>query len=547
MANSQEKQEDVPSTQNKPCWRPEPQWPQPENARYVENPAAKIPIAFDGDVAVIGGGTAGVMAAIAAAREGAKTAVIERLGVLGGCPVTDLMASYGPMFYDEKWGLILKGLAYELTERVMKAGGTKFDNMHDVIVGRYGIPYTVPFNPEIMGRVMTEMVQEAGVKIFLHSHFSHILGPKMRPTGVVVVNKSGRQAVLAKSFVDTSGDCDFMRAAGAPVTRKSSRWGLLFRMINVDFDKVVSHLAKKRPWEENPDFMNWLAKETGASLEDLKDCPNFLWGGIKDPVRYNHQPRQFRHNHEDLARPETIKYILDRWKADGFVYNFENRLLRDEIRQAVENGDIDLEKDVPGFGKMHFNWDGFAFGAWGPGVALVNSVHSSWFDPTSGDHVTVAEIEARERCIQTANFYKKYIPGFENAEIMDIGQQNISRYGIFIDSMGDFDPEKSLTDQPDTVGLVAFTQGEIGDVHRIPLSMLVPKKVENALAAGKHAGAAQPVRGILACFAMGQAAGTAAAMIAKKGINTRDIDIKELQSRLKAQDVILRPEDGERL
>jgi flavin-dependent dehydrogenase len=526
-------------------WKPEPVWPKRADVRFVKDPAADIPIVFEGDVAVIGGGTAGVVAAVAAAREGARTIVIERLAQLGGCPVTDLMGSYGPMFIDGKYGLVLKGLPYEITERMMRAGGTRHGNMRDVLVGKDGIPYTVPFKPEIMGRVVTEMAQEAGVKILLHTHFSHVLGPKERPEGAVVVNKSGRQAVLARCFVDASGDCDLIRSAGAPVRRQSSRWGLLFRMIHVDFGEVIVFLATKRPWEADPGFMDWLSKRIGVAPEDLKDCPKGLWGGIMDPLPYNHQPADLSRENADLARPSTMEYILNRWKADGFVYNFEMRLLRDEMRRAVDNGDFTLEKDVPGFGKMHSNWDGFAFGAWGPGVALVNACHASWFDPTDGEHVTKAEIEARARCMMTARFLAKYVPGFEKAEMLDMGGQTISRYGIFIDSQGDFDPKKHHEDPGDAVFLVSDTQGRDGDVWHAPFRMLVPKHLDNVLAAGKCAGNAQTIRGILACMGMGQAAGTAAALAARTGTTVRGIDMAELRSRLRAQKVILSLSEAE--
>lgn len=526
-------------------WKPDPVWPEVKY-EYITDPASEVPVAFEGDVAVIGGGTAGVVAAIAAAREGAKTVVIERLGALGGVPVTDLMGSCGSL-YQEGYGLVMKGISYEIFERVMKAGGTKHANMRDMMHGKDGIPFTVPFKPEVMGKVMTEMVQESGAKIMLHTHFSHILGPEERPTGAVVVNKSGRQAILANSFVDASGDCDFMRAANVPVTRMSSRWGFLFRMVNVDFDRVIEFLGTVHPWDGNPGFMTWLSKTVGVPVEDLPCYSRGLWGGISDPLPYNHQPGFMLIENKRAFRQNTLDFLLNRWEKDGFIYNFEHRLLRDQIRKAVDAGDIVLEKEIPGFGKIHFNWDGFAIGAWGPGIALVNGLHVSWFDPTNADHVTRAEIESRARALITANFYKKYIPGFENAEILDMGQQTVSRYGIFIDSVGDYDHEKQKTDQGDTIALMPNTPEGPKAVHRIPFSMLVPKKIENALAAGKCAGNAQPVRGIPMCFGMGQAAGTAAALIANSGVNVREIDIKQLQTRLKAQGVILRPEDGEKL
>lgn len=171
-------------------WVPEPVWPEPKY-EYITDPAAEIPVVFEGDVAVIGGGISGVTAAVAAAREGASVVLIERLGQLGGCGVTNLMGSFAPQFINKKYGQVLKGIPYEVVERLTAAGGAQHDNVRDVLMGKDNIHYMIPFKPEILGQVFTEMALEAGVKIMLHTHFSHVLGPKNRPTGAVVVNKSG--------------------------------------------------------------------------------------------------------------------------------------------------------------------------------------------------------------------------------------------------------------------------------------------------------------------------------------------------------------------
>lgn len=314
----------------------------------------------------------------------------------------------------------------------------------------------------------------------------------------------------------------------------------------MDFDKLIAFIGELKPWEPRLDFKEWVAEKLGIEPADLDGCSTSIWGGLLDPLTIG-QPAELREITGGLSLPAAMEYRMNRWKTDGIYYNAEIRNLRDKLREAVDAGDITLEKDVPGFGKMHFNWDGISIGGWGPGVAMINAVHASWFDPTSGEHVTRAEIEARERVFETAKFLKKYIPGFENAELMDIGWQTISRYGIFIDSMQDFNKKIHNADIGQTAYIVNDEHGSTSDLCYAPLSMLVPKGVENILAAGKCAGNAREVRGMPSCMAMGQAAGTAAALAAKSGTSVQDLDITEIQQHLRKQNAILSLSEAEKI
>jgi len=311
-------------------------------------------------------------------------------------------------------------------------------------------------------------------------------------------------------------------------------------MGNVDIDKVVEYflsLEAGKPW---PEFNEWLAKYLGMSIEDLKKDRS--WRPLLDPQPYGHVP-SIHPGGLGFFTPETLKWFEARWKTDGFFYNFEMQAFRQLLKKAVENGDLELRRKVDEIGEIRFNWDGFAGGAWGKGIVLINSIMPrEGFDGTNAEHITKAEVAARKRAFEVANFLKKYMPGFENAYILDTGIQTMPRHARTIEG------EYTLTmEDAHGIGMrfddviYLFPGGGIpGFPHQIPYRMILPKKVENLLVAGKCASGAVHVRGIVSCMAMGHAAGTAAALAAMKGVVPRQIDVKELQKTLEEQGVILR-------
>jgi hypothetical protein len=500
-----------------------------------------IPVYYDVDVAVLGGGAAGTLAAIIAARLGARTVLVERTGALGGVATTGLMGSMGNRYYDYRLRQLLGGLPVEVIERLVAAGGTQFPDVEDTLKGKMGKPLTVPFRPEILSYVLLEMAQEAGVEIMLQTHFSHLLGEGPRPQGLVVVNKSGPGAVLAKAMVDASGDADLAVASGAPCTEQQTSWGLLMRLGNVDLQRVMDMVLQLQPWQPWPEFGPWLSRQVGLPLEELQQ--DRYWSHILDPVRFGHAPME---NPDDVAfTPKKLKYIQDRWEIEGLFYNIELPLLRHLLKEAVDAGDLALVKKIQGFGEMRLNWDGFAGGAWGPGVALVNSCHAmAGFDGTDGKHVSRAEREGRIYCMEIARFLVKYVPGFQSAFLIDMGWQFVPRHARMID--GEYqvtgkDVRGTGTRFPDAILLRGGVTVHYGEPDQIPYRVLVPKKVDNVLVAGKCASQARFFRSIPCCMAMGEAAGTAAVLMAERGVANRDIDISLLQKMLREQGVILGP------
>lgn len=129
------------------------------DSSFSVEPERKIPVVYDVDVAVVGGGTAGVIAAIAAARTGASTVLVERFGSLGGCPTVGRMASMANRFLDAYLRKTIAGIPLEVLERLVKAGGTPYSTLEEALTGRIGVPYTIPFDPEVLAYVLLEMVE----------------------------------------------------------------------------------------------------------------------------------------------------------------------------------------------------------------------------------------------------------------------------------------------------------------------------------------------------------------------------------------------------
>jgi hypothetical protein len=211
----------------------------PLGSGQVVEEARELPVADEADVLVVGGGIAGVMAALGAARSGARTLVVERFGSLGGTGTAAMMnLFYVP--YEAS-----RGLVRELFDRLIAKGGA--------IPGDF-----VVYDPELYKVVALEMLAEADARVLLHTVVADVVmdGPTVR--GIVVENKSGRRAILSRVTVDASGDADVAARAGAPYVKGRERDGkmrpmtLIFRMGGVDVPRLVDYV-RAHPEDFSPD------------------------------------------------------------------------------------------------------------------------------------------------------------------------------------------------------------------------------------------------------------------------------------------------------
>jgi hypothetical protein len=196
----------------------------PERAARIALPPRKAVVAADTDVLVVGGGPAGLGAAVGAADAGARVVLAERYGFLGGnataALVMPLMSFHTQHHQPERRGVttllptdhgpgdpVVAGVLARLLERLVKAGGA--------IPPSLATGYVVPFDPEWFKLAALDLLDEAGVQFLFHAFASGVLGGS-KVEGAVFETKSGPVAIRAKVVVDCTGDADLAVQAGAP-------------------------------------------------------------------------------------------------------------------------------------------------------------------------------------------------------------------------------------------------------------------------------------------------------------------------------------------
>ena len=456
----------------------------------VTEPARRLPVASQVDVVVSGGGPAGLGAAVGAARQGASTMLIERNAFLGGTATGALMAI---------WNMPLErmtGFAHDMTSRLIASGGAVA-----------GGPAT-PFDPEHFKSVALEFVQESGIQLLLYTSVVAPIMEGRRIRGVVVENKGGRQAILAKNVVDCTGDGDLAAAAGVPFVKGRESDGkmrpmtVLMRLGGLDLPCMVEY-ARAHPEEFDLD-------------------PNFQM--------------------LDLERG-MVRFA-------GFFAH---------VREAHARGELD-----PGLHYLRF--EGVQVDK---GMAYLNTVRVYDVDGTDAFDLTRAELEAHRQMQQLLVFVKRRIPGCEDCYVVQtspsIGVRETRRIrGRHVLTEQDIAAGRTYSDtiarlwrfhtpgvemhSPDPV------EGSPEDpLHRqlqrpllsfeVPYGCLLPAETDGLLIGGRtisqdHA-ADGWTRGMYACMVTGQAAGTAAGLGALRNSSASAVSVRELQQALALQRVDL--------
>jgi len=461
--------------------------------KVIVEPEKKIPVVEEVDVIVAGGGIAGVAAAVAAARSQANVLLIERDGFLGGVATAGLMASMGNRFFTGDGRLVVRGIALEMVERLVRLGGTSAA-WKSLLVPK------IPFDPEIFKLVLTEMVREAGIKVYLHTVVADAITSAEKLEGVIVESKSGREAILGKAVVDATGDADVAARAGAPFHHEPTGSNSLeFRMANVDLQRTYKY------FKENPE-------------------------------RYP----------SDMDAPRSFEEFEKNWLENGFFYyphgggRKPGSNMAMLVEKALERGDFSKERGII-TGLDAFGMDGCAWN----NTVIINS-NFSRIDDLDVREESKAEIEARRICFYVAEFLKKYVPGFERSFIIETASDLGVRFTRWV--TGEYTLTKEEVERgakfEDVVGV--GSAGFPGAAFEIPYRCTIPQEVEGLLVASGKSASTNPkglLRGMTTCILLGQAAGTAAALAATNHTALRELSIRRLQRSLVNQDVYLGDEN----
>jgi ribulose 1,5-bisphosphate synthetase/thiazole synthase len=438
------------------------------------------------DVIVAGGGPTGLCAAVAAARNGAKTLLVERYGFLGGNATVSLVGPW-MTFHAGPNEQIVEGMPEELVRRLQKADGS-LGHVRDTT----GYVSTVtPFDAEVLKMVAFEMCEEAGVTLLLHTVVTDVIRDGNRVTGLVVYNKSGYMELRAPVVIDTTGDGDVAVLAGAEFQQGRESDGLtqpmtmMFRMAGVDLAAVRAHMAA------HPD--NFYRR---TMLGELEQQPHL--------------------------------------SVNGFYREFA---------AAQAAGEVTINRDMVLF-----------FQTVRADEVTVNMTRVQGLSATNAWELTKAEVELRRQVWQLVAFFRKYIPGFQNAYLAATGTQAGVRESRRI--MGDHvltaDEISEGTHFADIISRYAYPI----DIHspdgkgtktvrlktgsyEIPYRVLLPRGIEGLLVAGRCLSctheALAAVRTMPSMMAVGQAAGTAAALAVQGGVTPRQVEISALHRVLAAQ------------
>jgi hypothetical protein len=195
--------------------------------KTITEPERKIPVFAETDVLVIGGGPAGAAAAIAASRAGAETYLVERYNHLGGLWTGGLvlpLLSTHAVDKNNRRKQVIFGIGGEMSDRLKKLGMSIFE-INPVI------------DPEAGKYVLDEMISESGVRMIYHTWASNVIMDGNIIKGVILENKSGRMAILAKVVIDCTGDGDIFNLAGENYDMMNYHIGLVHRLGNIDHIK----------------------------------------------------------------------------------------------------------------------------------------------------------------------------------------------------------------------------------------------------------------------------------------------------------------------
>jgi hypothetical protein len=471
----------------------------------LHEPARETPVFDSVDVLVAGGGLAGCAAALASARAGAKTLLVEREGCLGGVATATMMASMGNRFVVADGTQTVHGLAGEVVDRLVRAGAAP---------PSWRRLKAIPMDSERLKVVLLEMLEEAGVRIFTHSMACQPAMEGREVKGCFLEGKSGRIAVLAKNTVDCTGEADLAWRAGAEVREHRASSSLLFKLSGVDLERFVRFLG-----EDVEGFP--------LNVDGVADYPSLakLW---KDEGVF------FFGHHAGTK----WRWLRDKIAAGAFGEIRDDKYGRRAWWGPAEN--------VDAFGMYTSRRDG----------TLVINTGYYCFDRIEVGELSRFETHAQRLCWYVAGFMKRQMPGFENSRLVQTGtalglrggRYIVGRSLLTIPAFREGGAKWKCDDVIATPPCNIRSPSGFGAVNNvtaeIPFGSCVPRNTSRLLVgSGKsvhtEGGNYRIYRGMSGCMVYGQASGAAAALAAKQGAPSEALPVRDLQRELLRQGVRL--------
>lgn len=446
----------------------------------------EIPILAEVDVVVVGGGSAGTAAAIAAARAGAKTVLLERYGQLGGMPTGGEVILIPSL--SSGGTVMIRGVMLEIMERLTKLGGVCGPNVKDTgkvdaaLLEHWGKYFNMTWDnkvcyggyvdPDMMKIVLSHMMEEVGVDLYLHSWGCRAITEEGRVTGILFESKEGRAAIMGKVIIDCTGDGDIFATAGCEFEVDNS--SLAASPGNADIVHDVSRTAS----------LAVVYRLGGADFEKFADYGR-------------------THREELKAHEEEMNRIA------GYAM---------KVFPTSRNDVVWVDNWVLGYSSLKVK------------------------------DLTAVETTIRRTLLDVINYMRtEKIPGLEAVWLYDTAPQLGTRgsrrvRGVHHLTMDDLFGRRGFDD---VIAVIPSTVNpRMPQVpSQIPLGTLIPESVDGLLVAGRCFSSELEANSytnlVPHCFAYGQAAGVAAAVAASDGVKPRAVDIKKVQSILRTQGVYL--------
>lgn len=451
------------------------------------NFSRELPVYTEIDVLVVGAGPAGICAGISAARNGAKTLIIDGNGCVGGATTVNYVGPFMTTYDAKNEFMIMRGLFEEILEKMKAEGGAIDPEIIEAEMPRSGFyrighAHVGPFDHESFKKICSEMIVESGAKLLLYTQFVDVLKNEDAISSVVIHNKNGLSVIKAKVIVDCTGDGDVAARSGVKYDLGRVEDGnmqpatLFFRVNNVDTEKLAAHIHEHRD-EIRPFYgpFSWLIKEKPVEWGDVPRAEVCLFEDV--------EPGEYRLN---------VTRILN---INGTDAEDLTRAELEGLKQAHKIFDF-LKKYAAGFENAHFIDSA-------PSVGIRETRHIDGVYKLCVDDVKAAKVPYDTIAVMATN----------------------------MDTHNKKDP-----------GGTYYTL-QNGRFFGVPYRCLLPNGISNLLVAGRcisaDAMAGSAIRMIPCCMLFGQAAGTAAALAVEHNVTPSEVNTNELRATLKKQGAYL--------